>query len=497
MPSVKLVELPAFKLLDRDGLNWTAFRPGDPIAGKQILGAHLADHGLDIEVVNLKRGSDVIDIGEVEWNDRLLRKQAVGADWRKLDPDDADAWGVTVNYLQERTVARAVIRHLRATGRPVIVGGSDAIGNPRPYLEAGATAVVTDKSGGANADVTSHFLHTNANHLSGCILPDGRVFPNRRPGMSPQDWPLPKNGLVETTIGPDYWEAPLPDWMRPVGAVMLDLGCDRHCDFCQTPTYGLGYTWMTVERSLQWVAAQKEAGARSVIILSDQFLARILWKKFDGRGQIIDILDGMRDLDIPFLWGNGIELRKATKGRGLPDGSPEPDLELIESVWGWDGRRGCGQTYIPAERPLAGTDAYSKLLPWQEHCAMLEAIVSAGVPDINYGVIVGLPQDSAAEMEALMEAVFELRTTLKSINPSLKFRVTPYAIRPLPGTPAAKALAASGLLRFTDPAIAGGFWTACADTDHMTYKEVSRWQTLLMTELSDKEPDFQGITAIG
>jgi hypothetical protein len=497
MPTVKLVELPAFKLLDSDGLNWTAFRPGDPIAGKQILGAHLAHHGLDVEVVNLKRGTDEVEIGEVEWNDRMLRKLVVGKDWRSLVPEDADLWGVTVNYLQERPVARAVIRHLRSSGRPVVVGGSDAIGNPAPYLDAGASAVVTDKSGGANLDVVSHFLNSSPDGLSGCVLPDGSIFPNRRPRMSPEEWPLPSQDLVKATIGPDYWEAPIPDWMRPVGAVMLDIGCDRHCSFCQTPTYGLGYSWMSTERSLEWVAAQKEAGANSVIILSDQFLGRVLWEKYDGRGQIIEILNGIRSLDIPFLWGNGIELSKATKGRSLPTGSGEPDLELIEAVWGWDGRRGCGQTYIPAERPLSGTDSYAKLLPWQEHCVMLEAIVSAGVPDINYGVIVGLQDDSPAQMEALLNGVQSLRTRLKSINPALKFRVTPYAIRPLPGTEAAKALEASGMLRFEDPAIAGGFWTACADTKHMSYKEVSTWQTILMTDLSDKESDFQGITAIG
>ena len=82
------------------------------------------------------------------------------------------------------------------------------------------------------------------------------------------------------------------------------------------------------------------------------------------------------------------------------------------------------------------------------------------------------------------------------INPELKFRTGPYAIRPLPGTPQTLSLKRSGLLRFDDPAIAGGFWTACADTHHLSYSEVSQWQHRIMVELSDNEPGFQGITAI-
>ena len=127
---------------------------------------------------------------------------------------------------------------------------------------------------------------------------------------------------------------------------------------------------------------------------------------------------------------------------------------------------------------------------------MMEAIVQAGVPDITYGLIVGLPDDSAKTLAALEQAVHDLRLRLKSINHSLKFRVVPYAIRPLPGTPQSDALVREGLLRFRDPAICGGFWTACADTHHMSYAEVSDWQRRLMTGLSDNESDFQGITAI-
>ena len=492
---VGLIELPAFKLLDEQGFNWTAFRRHDPLGGKQVLAAQLENGGFDVDIINLKDGEQQIDLGECQWNGKRLRKMVVGTDWRNLDPRDAEVWGVTVNYLQERHVSCDVIRHLKRNGGRVVVGGSDAFAEPRPYLHAGADAVVKDKSGAANLPLIDHVLgRTPRVPLSGVVLTDGTELAARRPPMRPEEWPLPSHQVVEQTMGMNYWEAPLDDSLSPIGAVMLDLGCDRHCDFCETPTYRVGYRWMSPERSLRWLDAQKSAGAKSVIVLSDQFLGRVLWKT--GRADVLDIMSGFRELGVTALWGNGLEINKATIGRGMRDGDPTPDQELVEALWGWDGKNGCAQAYIPAERPVAGPKAYDKLLPWQLHCDMMKAIVKTGLPDITYGVIVGLPDDSPDEMEALIQALTGLRWQLKEINPELRFRVVPYAIRPLPGTPQARSLDKLGLIRFTDPAILGGFWTACADTYHMSYEEVSDWQERLVVELSDNEPGFQGITAI-
>lgn len=37
------------------------------------------------------------------------------------------AWGITVNIMQDRQVTWMLIKHLSSMGRPVVVGGSDAI----------------------------------------------------------------------------------------------------------------------------------------------------------------------------------------------------------------------------------------------------------------------------------------------------------------------------------------------------------------------------------
>lgn len=493
MPSLGLIELPAFKLIDQDGFNWTALRSGDPLGGKQIVLGQLEAAGCELELINLKKGTDEFTYGSVQWRDRQLSKVAVGTNWDSLDPKRHEFWGVTVNYLQEREAACLLIRYLAEAGSTVIVGGSDAYAEPEPYLKAGAEVVVRDKSGAANVALLQSLLGQKDVELSGVRFADGRSFLSRVPPMSPEEWPIPSPELVRQTLGSDYWEAPLPAALRPIGAVMLDLGCDRKCDFCETPTYRVGYQWMSPKRAREWLEAQKHAGARSVIVLSDQFLGRVLWPQ--GRGEVLEILASARELGLPLLWGNGLEVNKATKGRSLPGGDPAPDLELVEALWGWDGKVGCGQAYIPAERPM-DPGAYKKLLPWEHHCEMMRAIVTAGLPDITYGVIVGLPDDDHAGMENLLTAVSGLREELKRINPDLLFRVVPYALRPIPGTPAANRLRSQGLLKFEDPAILGGFWTACSDTDHLSYQEVSDWQYRLSQELSDYEPGFQGITGV-
>jgi hypothetical protein len=236
---------------------------------------------------------------------------------------------------------------------------------------------------------------------------------------------------------------------------------------------------MSPKRVLQWLTAQKEAGARSVNWYSDQFLGRTIFP--GGREEILQIMKEARELEMSMLWSNGLELKKATLGRGRNYDHTDltPDEELIQAVWGWDGKVGCLHAYIPGERPVFGREAYAKLLPWQEHRAVMRAIVRAGVATIGYGVIVGLPEDSHDSLSRLNEALEELYQELSAINPLLKFQVIPNSICPLPGTPQLQNIRQAGLLRFEDPTLMGSFFTACADTNYISYEEVSDWQMTL------------------
>jgi len=237
---------------------------------------------------------------------------------------------------------------------------------------------------------------------------------------------------------------------------------------------------MSPERTLQWYKIQKEAGAKLINSASDQFLGRILKK--GGREDVLEIMQGIRDLGMSYFWSNGLELKKATLGRGInrKEGMNfTPDEELINALWGWDGKVGCYLAYVPAERPIFGQENYTKLLPWQEHCEMLKAIARAGVLYIRYGVIIGFADDSQETLLHLEEAISVLYEDLISINPAVNFQVSPFTISPIPGTPQSDHLRRSKLLRFDDPTIFGNLWTPAVDTHHLSYKEIANWQMRL------------------
>ncbi|SJM96081.1 radical SAM protein [Crenothrix polyspora] len=485
--TIGLIELPELGLFDSYGRNRASVRRGSTLISKQVLLANLQNYGYDAQLVNLKDGDYEGAYGEVTWGGTKLTKVYVGRNIFELKADEYDIWGVTNNFSQHREVACFTIQHLVRQGKPVIVGGSDAIAEPEMYLQAGASAIITDKSGGSNRSAIEYLLgNIPKEELGGVILADGSHYSQRGHVLRPEDWALPSVEVARACLGTEYWSAEYPGELLAIGSVFSDIGCDRKCDFCQTPNYGLGYRRMSPQRTLEWLAKQKEAGARSVVGSSDQFMARVL--REEGRDEILEIMKGARELGLAMLWPNGLELRKATIGRGLnrPGTDLTPDEELINAVWGWDGNAGTFHAYMPAERPLDGRDNYAKLLPWQEHCELLRAIVRSGLPALSYGIIIGFEDETESSLLRLEEAIMQVHADLMSINPNLIFQVSPFAISPIPGTGQGKSLRELGLLRFDDPVLYGGLWTPSVDTRCLSYERIAEWQIRLLNIGSEK-----------
>ncbi len=386
----------------------------------------------------------------------------------------------------EREVVTTIIKHIKNQNAsvPIVVGGSDAFARPDVYIEAGATVVVLDKSGGSNHAAIEYALSQKTNHPCDLYTKEGGVRQGS-PRMSPNDWPTPPLSFVKETVGHHHWRESFPKEFMPMTSIMFDHGCDRKCNFCLTPQYKLGYQYMSSERFREWLTLQKLAGARSVNCSSDQFLGRILYegKNPDGRKEIDGIIQAFKDLELNWMWRNGLELTKATYGRGLPKNknnpnTSDPDPELVRLLWGWKkGSAGCVQAYIPAERPVDEIrERYPKLLSWQHHVKMMKAIVTAGVPDITYGLIIGLPEDSHESFARLFDAVWELREELYSINPQLRFSVTPNAIMTFDGTPLTAELIKRGLREKSVDSALINKWTPIVNTEHISSKEVAVWQ---------------------
>ncbi|MBV7332014.1 radical SAM protein [Chloroflexi bacterium TSY] len=456
------------------------------MVSKQILMPTLQSGGWDVEFINLKHGDYEEEHGRVTWDGMDMSKVYVGRKITEIDPTAYDVWGLTNNFSQHREVTCMVIKHLTKGGRPIVVGGSDCVAEPQTYFKAGAAAVVTDKSGGSNCKILDYIIgRGSSDDLSGVIFANGEIGTKWSRPLGAEEWPLPSLDTVHQCLGQEYWRKPFPEELLPVGAVIPDNGCDRKCDFCQTPTYRLGYKSMTPSRTLQWVEAQKEVGARSVLFTSDQFLARVLWE--NGREQVLEIMKGVREIGLPHHWPNGLELRKATLGRGFnhEDSDLTPDEELINALWGWDGKVGCFHAYIPGERPLIGRENYAKLLPWQQHCELMRSVVRSGVAAINYGVIIGFPDESHESLQTLEQALLELFDDLQQVNPALSFQVSCFGLLPIPGTPQGNSYRKSGLLRFDDPVLYGGFYTPSMDTHHLRYQEIAEWMHRLLAIRSE------------
>lgn len=479
--TIGLVELPELALYDSQGRNRSQAIPRTPLVSKQVLLASLQGHGYDAQLVNMKLDNHETEFGKTTWGKDKLTKVYVGQPFESLDASSYDLWGITSNFTQHREIACLAIKHLASQGQPVIVGGSDAIAEPYHYFQAGAAAIVTDKSGGANRAVVEYCLgNTSKDELFGVLLPDGSRGGKLGKPISPEEWPLPSVDVVRACVGTEYWSVKFPEELLTIGSVYPDIGCDRKCDFCQTPNYRLGYRWMSPERTIQWFERQKEGGARSILSASDQFLGRVLWD--GGREEVLAIMQGLRDLDLSILWPNGIEIRKATLGRGFnrADSDLTPDEELVNALWGWDGKKGAFHAFIPAERPVVGNENYAKLLPWKEHCEMVRAIARAGIPALSYGVIIGFDYETEDSLLRLEEAIQGLQEDLLRINPHLIFQISCFGISPIPGTPQGKHLRESGLLGVDDPSIYGGVWTPSVNTNALSHVDIAEWQIRLL-----------------
>nr|VFK69321.1 MAG: hypothetical protein BECKUNK1418G_GA0071005_13601 [Candidatus Kentron sp. UNK]VFK73883.1 MAG: hypothetical protein BECKUNK1418H_GA0071006_13421 [Candidatus Kentron sp. UNK] len=120
---------------------------------KQVLLSSLQADGFDAHLIDLINGDYQEEYGKVIYKDTEFTKVYFGRKIDDIEPSAYDVWGVTNNFSQLREIAGITIKHLNSKGKPVVVGGSDAIAEPRFYISMGADAVVLDKSGAANSPI--------------------------------------------------------------------------------------------------------------------------------------------------------------------------------------------------------------------------------------------------------------------------------------------------------------------------------------------------------
>ena len=65
---------------------------------------------------------------------------------------------------------------------------------------------------------------------------------------------------------------------------------------------------------------------------------------------------------------------------------------------------------------------------------------------------------------------------------------------PILGKPQGELIRSSGLLRFDDPALFTGIWTASVHTNHLSYEQASDWQFRLAKIRDSKITKFHNVS---
>jgi anaerobic magnesium-protoporphyrin IX monomethyl ester cyclase len=143
-----------------------------------------------------------------------------------------------------REDALAMVRSARTRGWTVAVNSPDAIDNPRPYLDSGASAVLVGEGEFAAVELVRAAKEgSDLSRVGGLVLRDGAGGLHRTPprlGRPALDsLPLPAWDLVDTEA---YREA----WVVRHGYFSWNAassrGCPYACNWCAKPTFGRRYS---------------------------------------------------------------------------------------------------------------------------------------------------------------------------------------------------------------------------------------------------------------
>ena len=154
------------------------------------------------------------------------------------------------NFLTKMCTARrrrdalAMIAAARARGCRILVNGPDAADCPRPYLDAGADAVLLGDGEAALLEIAELWradISAPLTHVSGLFLAGSDRDPYKTPQRPPHraaETVYPAWDLLNEA---DYRRA----WRTKHGffswTVVTSRGCPYACNWCAKPTFGRGY----------------------------------------------------------------------------------------------------------------------------------------------------------------------------------------------------------------------------------------------------------------
>lgn len=339
----------------------------------------------------------MVSDSESEWTSALDRHR----------PQVAVLYDDPFNYLTKMCLARmreaALVCTREAVRRGVVVFvcSSDATDHPRPYLEAGARAVIAGEGERTLVDALAHHAAgAPLDRVRGLVLGDGasvRATEPRTPMTDLDALPRPAWDLVDVER---YRRA----WHRRHGYFSMNVattrGCPYHCNWCAKPVWGQRYS------------------ARSPESVADE----VAWLRRAYRPDHLTICDDIFGLVPGWIprYADALAARGAvTPFRCLS----RPDL-LGEEVVSALGRAGCRTVWMGAESGSQRVlDAMEKGTTVEDVRRATARLRGAGI-EVGFFVQFGYPGETVADIEATLALLRECAPDDVGVSVSY----------PLPGT---------------------------------------------------------------
>lgn len=356
-----------------------------PTLGLLYLSAYLKQAGFGVQV----------------FDTTFAQREALG---RVLDARSAPVLGIYTNQIT-RPAVLATIRHAKARGWAVVLGGPESAGYPEAYLDAGADVVVFGEGEAALAELLPALAHSGPHRLHDVA---GIAFRNEE-GAIARTPPRPSLRDLDALPWPDREAidigAYLSCWRQHHGAGSVNLitarGCPYTCRWCSHGVFGYGHA----RRSPGDVAAE-------VAWIHERYAPEQLW-----------YADDVFSINYRWLGNFAAEMRR--RALAIPFECITRADRVTDEVAAQMRALGCYRVWLGSESGSQRVlDAMSRGVTVPEVQAATHRLQSAGI-QVGMFLMWGYEGEEPADIEATIAHV-------KRTNPDVFFTTVAY---PIKGTP--------------------------------------------------------------
>jgi radical SAM superfamily enzyme YgiQ (UPF0313 family) len=332
----------------------------------------------------------------INWEGYEIEARRVGSPFAMAEQaiSESDWIGLSSHFTFESGVILDLIRYAKKVNPKVkvMVGGADASARPHDYIR-----------GGADLCFVGDF---DPQALTRDYAEPAIVGPYRHPFADLTKPSLCK--LQHLSEYKDSHDGPVPEGVPfPIGFLYFTRGCPRECDFCESRK--TQYEHLSLELAVSMLENYRAAGIRTLNLADDNLLLQAANK--DGRQTLLSLLGAMREMGFAWEFPNGLEI-----GRLLKDGVVDEELtkalffHTIDPNTGY--LVGAYRVYIPVET-FDHREQYRKLKPVEEQNKILAAVARAGLPEIDFGVV--LPPDADHNtFDSIREGYLRIKEIIKT-----------------------------------------------------------------------------------